>query len=294
MERKIIITTTLIFLVFTSFSFSQDDLPKIEVTRLHTHLYKFTIGSVNAVASVGPEGVLLSDTGFEETAEAVKKELKKLGSDDIKIVINTHWHGDHVGGNHLFGKEATIIAHRNVHKLLSEDQNLPYWQETYKALPEHARPRITFSQGLTVFFNGEEIEVTHFSGGHSDGDAIVYFKNANVAHLGDLLFSDGFPAVDFENGGNVAQFASNLKQIAEMLPSDVKIIAGHGDDYTMKQLETYADMLFSTLEIIRNEMHKGTSLEDIKASKILRDWETWGTTHFSCDRWIDIVFHSLK
>ena len=294
MDRKTIITTTVIILLFTSFSFSQDDLPEIEVTRLHTNLYKLTIGSVNAVASVGSDGVFLSDTGFEETAEAVKAELKKLGSDDIKIVINTHWHGDHVGGNMLFGKEATIIAHHNVRKLLSEDQNLPYWQETYKALPEHARPSVTFYKGSTIFFNGEEIEITHFPGGHSDGDAIVYFKNANVAHLGDLLFSDGFPAVDFENGGNVAQFASNLKQIAEMLPSDVKIIAGHGGDYTINQLETYADMLLSTLEIIRNEMRKGTSLEDMKASKILQDWETWGKTHFSCDRWIDIVFHSLK
>jgi cyclase len=294
MDRKSIIVTTASILLFTSFSFSQDDLPQIKVTRLHTHLYKMAIGSVNAVASVGPDGVLLSDTGFEETAEAVKAELNKLGSDDIKIVINTHWHSDHVGGNMLFGKEATIIAHRNVRRLLSEDQNLPYWQETYEALPEYARPRITFTQGLTVFFNGEEIEITHFPGGHTDDDAIVYFKNANVVHLGDLLFSDGFPAVDFENGGNVEQFASNLKQIAGMLPSDVKIIAGHGGDYTIKQLGIYADMLLSTLEIIRNEMQKGTSLEDMKASKILRDWETWGKTHFSCDQWIDIVFHSLQ
>ena len=178
MDRKTIIVTTVSILLFASSLYSQDDLPEIVATRLHTHLYKIAIGSVNAVASVGTDGVLLSDTGFEETAEAVKTELKKLGSDDIKIVINTHWHSDHVGGNLLFGKEATIIAHHNVRRLLSEDQRLPYWQETYKALPEHARPRVTFSQGLTIFFNGEEFEITHFPGGHSDGDAIVYFKNA--------------------------------------------------------------------------------------------------------------------
>lgn len=288
------VSNVIVWFLFCLMSvFAQNDNPEIDVIKLDTHLYKLDIGSVNVVASVGPDGVLLSDSGFEETAGALKTELKKLGSDDIRFTINTHWHSDHVGGNKAFGKDATIIAHHNVRKLLSENQVLEFWQEEYMGLPEYARPHLTFSDKLTIHFNGEVIDIIHLPGGHTDGDVIVWFKNSNVLHMGDLLFSNGFPAVDFENGGSVGHFAENLQRVIKTMPPDVKIIAGHGPDISNEELDAYRRMLLSTLNIIQKALKDGMTLEQMKQAEILKEWNQWGERHFSCDKWIEIVYHSL-
>ena len=273
--------------------FAQNDNPEIDVIKLDKRLYKLIIGSVNAVASIGPDGVLLSDSGFEKTAGALKTEMKKLGSGDIRFIINTHWHSDHVGGNKTFGRDATIIAHHNVRKLLSEDQVLEFWQEEYEALPEFARPHLTFSDRLTIHFNGEVIDIIHLPGGHTDGDVIVWFKNSNVLHMGDLLFSNGFPAVDFENGGSVVQFVKNLRWVIKTMPSDVKIIAGHGPDMSIDGLDKYREMLLSTLNIIQGALKNGKGLDEMKQAEILKEWRQWGKGYFTCDEWIEIVYFSL-
>jgi len=287
----LILSLLCVVLVFTQ---SNDDDAKARVTKLANNLYKIRFGMINLVASVGPDGVLLSDTAFESMADNIKAELKKLGSDDVNIVINTHWHSDHTDGNKAFGKEATIIAHHNVRKLLSEKQVLEYWGEEHDPLPEYARPHLTFSDRLNIHFNEEDIELTHFPNGHSDGDVIVHFKRNGVVHLGDLLFSDGFPAIDFENGGNAAVWVKNLQKIIAMMPADVKIVAGHGRDYSLEDLKKYHKMMQSTVEIVHGEMERGKRLEEIKNSDILRDWEEWGKAVFPCDKWIEMVFYSLK
>ena len=292
--RKFYLIMITVFIIFQYAAVpAQENEPKILVTKLSSRLYKFKTGSVNFVALIGEEGVLLSDDAFEDTAVPARKELKKLGNDNIKYVINTHWHSDHVGGNLVFGRDAVIIAHDNCRKLLSRKVLLPFWKEEHDALPEYARPDITFSKSLTLYFNGEIIKITHLPNGHTDGDAVVYFKNDNILHLADLLFSESFPAVDFENGGNVAKFAENLQWVIDNMPADVKIIAGHGPDYSIEQLKVYKDMLISTLEIVRNEMQKGTSPEEMKKKKILKDWEKWANQHFTCELWIDIIYNSL-
>ncbi|MBN1222802.1 MAG: MBL fold metallo-hydrolase, partial [Candidatus Aminicenantes bacterium] len=233
---------------------------EIEVTRLAPNLYKLCYDNINLVASVGKDGVLLSDTGFEHMANEIRSEVIKLGRDDVKIVINTHWHSDHTDGNKAFGKEATIIAHHNVRKLLSERQVSKYWNEEHAALPECARPCLTFEEILTVHFNDEEIELIHFPNSHSDGDVIVFFKKSGVVHLGDLLFSDGFPAIDFENGGNPEMWAKNLHKIIAMMPEGAKFIAGHGRDYSLDDLKKYQQMMSSTVRTVRDAMDSGESL----------------------------------
>lgn len=262
---------------------------------LSDHLYKLQIGHVSVVASIGPDGVLLSDTGFESTAVQLKSNLEKLGGHHIRYIINTHWHSDHCNGNKVLGKEAAvIIAHENVLKTLSEDQFLTvFWQEEHKAFPEYARPNLTFSHRLTVYFNNEQIEIIHFPNGHTDGDAIVYFKKANVLHLGDLLFSIGFPAIDFEHGGNVEQLAINLQKIIDMMPANVTFIAGHGPTYTLEELKKYREMILSTVAIVKKEITKGKTLDEMKKDKILTGWEKWSYGPHDCNSWIEIVYHSL-
>lgn len=253
----------ILFPLFLSTSFfSQVD---IQVTSLGKNLYKLDISGVSSVASIGSDGVLLSDTGFERAGQSLQSTLKQLGGNDIKYIINTHWHADHCGGNKVLAKEkdVVIIAHQNVKKTRSEDQVLTvFWQEEHKALPDYALPNLTFSKKLTLFFNDEQIEIIHLPNGHTDGDAVVYFKNTNVLHMGDLLFSDGFPAINFEHGGNAKQWAENLQTIIDMVPPDTKLIAGHGRDYNIEDLKKYKKMLLSTERIVEKALNQGWSLSE--------------------------------
>lgn len=280
-------------LLCVSFLAAQDSQPLIRTAQLASGLYKLTVGSVNLVALIGSDGILLSDCAFESSAGAIAAELNHICNHDVRFIINTHWHADHTGGNLHFGRNALIIAHKNVRKRLSEDKMLRFWGETHPAYPEHALPDIVFSDRLVLYINGEEVEIIHFPCGHTDGDAVVYFKKANVLHMGDLLFSDGFPALDFEMGGDLERFASNIDSIVAMMPENVRIVAGHGNDATIEDLKAYTIMLESTHQLILSALQEGMSLEEMKRKNILDDWKQYGETHFSCDAWINNVYFSL-
>lgn len=289
MKHFIILNAFLLLSYFSAHSESN-----IETTQLAQNLYKIRVYSVNIVALVGSDGVLLSDAAFDDTGDLIEAELKKLGHSHINCIINTHWHHDHCGGNKIWGERAKIIAHQNVVEKLSSHRISKYWQEEYHPFPKHALPDVTFSDFRTLNFNNEKIELLYLPNGHTDCDIIVYFKNANVLHVGDLLFSESFPAVDFENGGNVEQFAWNLQTIIEMVPPDVKIIAGHGPDFTREQLTEYRDMMINTTDCVRNEIEKGKNVAEMKKADILKNWVKWEKGKFTRDYWIEMICNCLK
>lgn len=271
----------------------QGEKPGIEVKKLYENLYKMSSGVNNWIVMVGPNGVLLSDNGPEELAKAIKSELKKLGSDKIKFIINTHWHHDHCGGNLFFGKDTCKISHYSVRQTLSEKQEISLFGENFQAYPEYALPNLTFSSRLKINFGKEEIEIIHMPDGHTKGDVVVYFKNANILHIGDLYIAGHFPPVDYDHGGDVKQLAENLLKIIEMMPKDVRIISGHLEDGDVPALKAYHEMLISTIEIVSSAMKDGKSLEDMQREGILNKWEDWGK-HVTCDMWIETIFQCLK
>jgi glyoxylase-like metal-dependent hydrolase (beta-lactamase superfamily II) len=272
---------------------SQDRLPEIDVTPLSASLYKFSCGVNNWLASVGPDGVLLSDTGPELYAEALESELKKLESDDVTFIINTHWHHDHTSGNLLLGKEATIIAHNSVREDLAIRKEIALFGESFNAYPEYAWPNLTFDTGLKIYFNGEEITIRHLPRGHTGGDAVVYFKNAGVIHVGDMITMGHFPAIECENGGDVDHLVENLEIIISEMSPDTKIITGHLRDANQQDMIEYCNMIRSTIEVVKNEMKTGASLKDMQEKEILRDWSGWGE-HITCDMWIATIYECLK
>ena len=193
-----------LFLVFAltvvwATSVQAQDFSKIEikVEKVAGNIYMLQGSGGNIGVSVGPDGILIVDDQYAPLADKIKAALKTLGEGKLKFILNTHWHGDHTGGNAVFGPDAPIIAHTNVRKRMAEGLNLP-GRKTPPA-PKEALPVITFDHSLAVHFNGEDIRVIHVSPGHTDGDSVIYFPSANVVHMGDQFFVDRFPFVDLAN-----------------------------------------------------------------------------------------------
>lgn len=275
---------------------SQTDFSKVEIkaTKISGNVYMLEGAGGNIGVSVGEDGILIVDDQFAPLAEKIKAALKTLGNGKLKFVLNTHWHGDHTGGNPVFGQEASIIAHDNVRKRMSTEQRLEFFKMTTPASPKEALPVITFDESLSVHFNGEEIRVIHFPQGHTDGDSVIYFTKSNVVHLGDDFFANRFPFVDLESGGSVAGLIKNIGEIMGKLPADVKLIPGHGPIATVDDLKRYHQMLLTTTAYVRKKMTAKKSLAQIKKEGLPEEWKSWGTGFINTDSWLEIIYRSYS
>lgn len=283
-----------IFLMFINILFIQGQSNVLyNYEQIGTNLYKIDIGNKSIVASVGNNGVLLCDVGNENESDYIRKAIKELDGRKINYIVDTHWHEDHCGGNKSFGIEAVIIAHENVRKTLSKDTYLKFWNEEHPAYPNYALPDIVFNYKMNLYFNDEDIAIIHLPNGHTDGDVIVFFQKSNILYVGDCIFSNGFPAIDFETGGSAEGFANNLKTIVRIMPPDVKIVVGHGPDFRIQDVQTYEKMIRSSLNTIRTAMQNGVTIKEIKNTNLLNEWKDYGNGFFSCDDWIEILYHSL-
>lgn len=251
----------------------------------------------NMAACVGPDGVLLVDDQFAPLAEKIRAKLKELNPGALRYIINTHWHGDHTGGNEKLGTEGAIIAHDNVRKRLSSEQTIAAFKQTVPASPGGALPVITFAESLSVHFNGEEIRVIHFPRGHTDGDSFVWFTKSGVIHLGDEFFmgdkSPRFPFVDASSGGDVQQLANNIATVIKLLPPDIKIIPGHGPLASLGDLKAYHAMLVDGIEQVRRRLAAGKTLAEIQAEGLPEKWRDAGTGFIKAENWLEEIHYSL-
>jgi glyoxylase-like metal-dependent hydrolase (beta-lactamase superfamily II) len=275
-------------------SAQEQDFSKVEikVTKVAGSVYMLEGAGGNIGVSVGADGILIVDDQFAPLADKIRAALKTLGEGKLKFVLNTHWHGDHTGGNAQFGTDASIIAHDNVRKRLATEQKI--FNEKVPASPKEALPVITFDQSLSVHFNNEEIRAIHFPHGHTDGDSVIFFTGSNVVHMGDDFFAGRFPFVDLENGGDVVNLAKNVGEIIGRLPAGVKIIPGHGPLSTVDDLKLYHRMLVETIDVVRKQTVAGKTLEQIKAGGLPETWKSWGTGFIKTDQWIELIYRSLK
>jgi glyoxylase-like metal-dependent hydrolase (beta-lactamase superfamily II) len=273
---------------------AQQDFSKVEikVTKVAGQVYMLQGAGGNIGVSVGADGILIVDDQFAPLADKIRAALRTLGEGKLKFVLNTHWHGDHTGGNARFSAEAPVIAHTNVRKRLETDQKI--FGETIKASPKEALPVITFDESLTVHFNGEEIRVIHFPHGHTDGDSVIFFTGSNVVHMGDDFFAGRFPFVDLDSGGSVEGAAANVGDILKKLPADVKIIPGHGPLSTLDDLRLYHRMLTETIGVVRQKMGAGKTLDQIKSEGLPAEWQSWGTGFIKTGQWIETIYRSLS
>lgn len=227
-------------------------------------------GGGNVAASIGDDGVLIVDTMYAAMKPKLEAAIRTVSDKKIEMVLNTHFHSDHIQGNEGYRNSAVIIAQENVRKRLIAN-NKPE-SPTLQRLPN-----LTFSNTLSIYFNGEQIELTHYPNSHTDGDVAVFFTRSHVLHLGDMYFAGMFPSVYAEGGGNIRGLIASLEKIAEQMPTDVRIIPGHGEIGTLDDLKTYIAMLKETISIVEANIRAGKSVAEMQREKILAKYDALGS-----------------
>ncbi len=271
---------------------AQQDYSKVEikVTKVAGSVYMLEGAGGNIGVSAGDDGIVIIDDQFAPLANKIKKTLKGISDKPLKFVINTHFHGDHTGGNAEFGTEATIIAHENVRKRLKEGGPPPGGS---KPAVKEALPVITFNDQTTVHVNGEDIRAVHFPHGHTDGDSVIFFPQSNVVHMGDDFVTYGFPFVDVKSGGSISGMIAGDEKVLGMLSPDVKIIPGHGPLSTPADLRKFIDMLKETRGVVADAIKRGKSVQQMKEQHVLEKYESLGTGFIKTDAWIDTLYNDV-
>ena len=264
----------------------------VKVTKLTGNLYLLQGRGGNIAALAGMDGILIVDDDYKVVSEKLRAALKDLGSASPKFILNTHWHGDHTEGNFAFGNESVIIAHENVRKRMLNPPVI-FGQAT-PAYPAMALPVVTYAESVTLHFDGDEVRAVHFPAGHTDGDTVVFFKNANVVHLGDDFFNGRFPFVDLDSGGSVQGLINDLDQLIPMIPAGAQLIPGHGPMATIDDLKAFRQTLVDTSRIVQDAMKKNMTLDEIKKAGLPEKYKEWGSGFIKTDLWIEILYRSYS
>jgi cyclase len=271
----------------------QQDFSKVEikVQKVAGTVYMLQGAGGNIGVSVGDDGIVIVDDQFAPLAPKIRAALKGITDKPIRFILNTHYHGDHTGGNTEFSKDGPIIAHENVRKRLQSGTSA--LGRTTPPAPKDALPVITFNDRATIHINGEDIRAIHMPHGHTDGDAVIWFVQSNVVHMGDDFFNGNFPFVDADNGGSVRGLSMNLDAILAQIRDDTKVIPGHGPLGDKTTLRAFAEMIRGTSAAVDAAMRSGKTLEQIKTEKVLDPWAKWASSFMTLDRWAESLYRDL-
>jgi cyclase len=292
----------LVFLLLAGVARAQDqDFSKVQikVTKVAGNIYMLQGAGGNIAASVGGDGIVIVDDQYAPLAEKIQAALASLGITDkpVRFIINTHYHGDHTGGNAPFASTgSTVIAQDNVRKRLESGGtagNGGSLKMEAKPAEKAALPIITFEHDVTVHLNGEDIRALHFPAGHTDGDAVIFFPKNNVVHMGDDFVRYGFPFIDVASGGSVQGMAAAMEKVSAELPKDVKVIPGHGDLSNLDDVRAFVQMLKETSAVVQKAINEHKTAEQMKQEKILEPWKKWSGEFIDSDKFIETLYNSL-
>ena len=287
-------TMLVIFLFGISITgFSQRQEVQIKTTKITDQFYMLEGQGGNIGIFIGDDAIFMIDDQFAPITPKILAAIKKITPKKVDYLINTHWHGDHTGGNENMSKEgALIFAHDNVRKRMSKESTR--WGRKVPASPEAALPVITFDKDMTFHINGDDILAIHVHNAHTDGDALIYFANNNVLHTGDSYFQKGFPYIDLTSGGSIDGYIEGIQKMLLLIDDDTKVVPGHGKVSSKAELKTYLEMLNILKSRVLAEIKKGKTLEEVKTNaSITKGYESqsWWITE---ERIRETIYTSLK
>ncbi|MCP4406855.1 MAG: MBL fold metallo-hydrolase [Gammaproteobacteria bacterium] len=291
--NKILTTGPLLLTTLLASSVSMStELKTVAVT---DDIYMLMGKGGNIGLSTGNSGTLIIDDQYAPATTDILSTIAEQTKDKIQFVVNTHWHGDHTGGNENLGKMgAVIVAHENVRETMSKDQFIEVFNMSAPASPKAALPVITFVDGITFHWNNDTIQVQHVATAHTNGDAIVHFKNANVVHAGDTFFNKMYPFIDVTHGGSIDGMIAATEKLLGMADEQTKIIPGHGPLANKTDLRAYRDMLVAVRSSIHDLKRTGKTRADVIAAKPTAAYDDkWGKGFLKPDVWVGIVYDSL-
>jgi cyclase len=301
MKKLFWAAAALILALLPSARAQQQDFSKVEikVTKVSGSIYMLEGAGGNIAASVGEDGIVIVDDQFAPLADKIQTALKDLKITDkpVRFVINTHYHGDHTGGNAPFANSgSTVIAQDNVRKRLESGGtagNGGSIKMENPPAPKAALPIITFEHDVTVHLNGEDIRALHFPAGHTDGDAVIFFPKNNVVHMGDDFVRYGFPFIDVASGGSVQGMIAAMDKVSTELPPDVKVIPGHGALSNLDDVRAFVKMLKETSAVVQKAIDEHKTLDQMKQEKILEPWKKWSGDFIDTDKFTETLYNSL-
>lgn len=250
----------------------------------------------NIGVSSGPDGVILVDDQYAPLTEKIRTALAGLNPGPIRFVLNTHWHFDHTGGNENFGKAGiVIVAHENVRRRMSAEQFMTTFATSIKASAAGALPVVTFTDAVTFYYNGDSIAAIHVAPAHTDGDVMVWFRHANVVHMGDTFFNGRYPLVDLASGGDVEGLIGAADRVLAMADANTKILPGHGPLGDRVALQAYRTMLVTVRDRIKQGVAAGRTLEQVQASKPTAEFDAvWGAGRITPTMFVEVLYQNLS
>ena len=284
--------------LFATTASAQQNFDKVEIKtqKINDTTYMLLGAGGNMGLSVGEDAVFLIDDQYAPLTAKILAAIKALTPKPVSFVMNTHWHGDHAGGNVNMGKAgAMIVAHDNVRKRLSSEQFNELFKSTTPAMAKAGLPVVSFSQDVTFHLNGEEIFAFHVPKAHTDGDAIIHFRKGNIIHMGDTYFNGLYPFIDSSSGGTADGAIAAADRVLALADDNTKIIPGHGPMSNKAELKVYREMLATVTARLKALLKDGKKLDEILAAKPTADFdERWGKGFLPPAKFIEIVVSGLQ
>ena len=250
------------------------DTVRVRSQQVSGNVYMLIGAGGNIGLAVGDEAVFIVDDQYAPLTRKVLDAIAAITPRPVRFVVNTHWHFDHVGGNEQLGESGVlIIAHDNVRKRMSVEGFVEALNARVPASPPKALPVVTFTDAVTFYINGDSVSATHVPPAHTDGDAIVHFRKANVIHMGDTFHNAGLPFVDLSSGGSLLGVIDAADRVLTMSNAETKIIPGHGPLADRARLRVYRDMVVALRDKIRAEVSAGRTVEQVLAAKVTAPYE---------------------
>jgi cyclase len=272
------------------------DTVQVRTVKAADGVYMLQGAGGNIGVSAGADGVILVDDEYAPLTDKIKAAIAAFNPGPIRFLLNTHWHPDHTGGNENLGKGGVVIvAHESVRRRMSAEQFLTSFAQPIPASPAGALPVVTFTDTVTFYYNGDSISAFHVAPAHTDGDVIVWFRHANVVHMGDTFFNGRYPLVDLASGGAVGGLIAAADRVLAMADANTKIIPGHGPLGDRVALQAYRTMLVTVRDRIKRAIAAGQTLDQVKAAKPTADFDAvWGNGRITPTLFVEILYQDLS